>query len=68
VHVLSPDNASYQRSYVTPRLRGRGATVSDVWASLQRSPGSFVSLDPAVFLDPQITSDEYCLRYGPSDV
>lgn len=67
VHVLSPDNEAYQRSYVAPALRGRGDTASEVWSSLLRTPDRFVSLDPVVFLDPAITSDEYVLRYGASD-
>jgi hypothetical protein len=67
VHVLSPDNDAYQRSYVAPALRGRGATASEVWTSLLRTPDRFSSLDPKVFLDPAVTSDEYVLRYGGSD-
>lgn len=67
VHVLSPDNTAYQSSYVAPALRGRGATASEVWASLLRTPDRFSSLDPRVFLDPVVTSDEYVLRYGGSD-
>lgn len=67
VHVLSPDNDAYQRSYVAPALRGRGATASEVWASLLRTPDRFSSLDPKVFLEPAVTSDEYVLRYGASD-
>ncbi|RYB94798.1 hypothetical protein EUA93_10820 [Nocardioides oleivorans] len=64
VHVLSPDNLAYQSSYISPALRRRGATASDVWASLLRTPDRFIGLDPAVFLDPAITSEEYALRYG----
>lgn len=64
VHVLSPDNAAYQASYVAPALRGRGGSVSAVWQSLLRTPNRFVNLDPAVFLDPSVTSEEYALRYG----
>ncbi|WP_159081274.1 PGN_0703 family putative restriction endonuclease [Nocardioides sediminis] len=64
VHVLSPENTAYQRSYVSPSLRGRGVTVSEVWRSLLRRPEAFVSLDPVIFLDPHITSDEYHSRYA----
>lgn len=67
VHVLSPDNTAYQSSYVAPAIRGRGVTTSEVWSSLLRVPDRFVPLDPVVFLDPAITSDEYVLRYGGSD-
>ncbi|MGF9755056.1 hypothetical protein AAII07_07625 [Microvirga sp. 0TCS3.31] len=67
IHVLSPANAAYQRSYVSPSLRERGTTVSEVWQSLLRVPDRFVSLDPAVFLDPEVTSEEYVLRYGGVD-
>lgn len=64
VHVLSPDNLAYQKSFIPPALRGRGATASEVWASLLRAPDRFIGLDPAVFSDPAITSDEYARRHG----
>lgn len=67
VHVLSPDNAAYQSSYVAPALRSRGATASEVWSSLLRTPDRFVPLDPAVFLDAEVTSEEYVSRYGRLD-
>ncbi|WP_299926114.1 hypothetical protein [uncultured Nocardioides sp.] len=67
VHVLSPDNTAYQQSFISPALRSRGATTSEVWSSLLRSPDRFVSLDPVVFLDPGLTSKEYVLRYGAND-
>ena len=47
-----------------PRLRDRGDTVDDVWRTLLRRPEGFVKLDPVVFLDPAITSEEYVARYG----
>lgn len=67
VHVLSPDNTSYQSSYVAEGLRARGATVDEVWQSLLRTPDAFAKLDPAVFLDPAVTSEEYVRRYGGVD-
>jgi hypothetical protein len=67
VHVLSPDNLAYQSSYVSPSLRGRGATASEVWSSLLRTPDRFIGLDPAVFLDAAITSSEYVSRYGGAE-
>lgn len=67
VHVLSPDNAAYQASYVAPALRTRGTTVSEVWSSLLRIPDRFVGLDPKVFLYSEVTSGEYVARYGGVD-
>lgn len=64
VHVLSPDNTAYQRSFVHPALRRRGDTVMDVWGTLLRDPATFVEVDPSVFLDPDVTSDEYVRRYA----
>ena len=64
VHVLSPRNLDYQRSLVREGHRTLGQTVSDVWALLLRRPSTFVHLDPVTFLRPEITSDEYCARYG----
>lgn len=67
VHVLSPENTAYQSSYVAPALRQRGSSIGEVWRSLLRTPDRFISLDPSVFLDPLVTSDEYRLRYGGRD-
>jgi hypothetical protein len=64
VHVLSPLNTAYQRSYISPELRERGDSVDEVWRSLLRPREAFVKMDPADFLDPSITSEEYCSRYG----
>lgn len=64
VHLLSPRNEAYQRSYIAPGLRSRGPDVGTVWQSLLRSPDRFVKLDPQVFLDPDVTSSEYVARYG----
>ncbi|MDP9181638.1 MAG: hypothetical protein M3P04_02525, partial [Actinomycetota bacterium] len=33
-------------------------------SKLLRRPERFLSLDSSVFLDPEITSQEYCHRYG----
>ena len=65
VHVLSPDNVAYQRSYVAPGLRSRGDDVDSVWSSLLVRADRFRKLDPTVFLDPAVTSAEYVDRYGP---
>ena len=67
VHVLSPDNTAYQGSYISPGLRDRGDSVDEVWQSLLRRSEAFAKLDPAVFLDPAVTSEEYVLRYGGTD-
>lgn len=64
IHVLSSDNAGYQRSYLAPSLRKRGSTVSEVWQTLLRHPDRFVTINPTVFLDPLVTSANYAHRYG----
>ena len=66
VHVLSPLNTAYQQSLVREETRALGATVSEVWHRLLTRPDRFSTLDPAVFLDPAVTSPEYVLRYGGS--
>jgi hypothetical protein len=35
-----------------------------VGQQLLTRPGRFVSVDPAPFLDPEVTSAEYVSRYG----
>ena len=65
VHVLSPDNVAYQRSYVSPSLRSRGDDIDAVWSSPLVRRDRFLKFDPAVFLDPAVTSGEYVDRYGP---
>jgi len=63
-HVLAPANEAYQQSLHRPEQQALGATVSRVCQQLLRKPGRFTSLDPAVFLDPDVTSAEYCRRYS----
>ncbi|MGY1621066.1 PGN_0703 family putative restriction endonuclease [Geodermatophilus sp. SYSU D00965] len=64
VHVLPPANDAYQASLTRPAHRADGTTVSEVWQRLLRHPDRFISLDPAVFTDASVTTDEYCARYG----
>ena len=64
VHVLSPSNQEYQRSLARPEHRVLGDSVSEVWRQLLRRPDRFVSVDSAIFLDPEITSREYVVRYA----
>ena len=64
VHVLSPKNTAYTRSYLAPGLAALGATPGEVWNKLIRTRNRFVHLDPAVFSDPRVTSRAYRERYG----
>jgi hypothetical protein len=68
VLVLPPENEAYQQSLARPEHRALGATVSKVWHRLLRASDRFATLDPAAFLDPAITSEEYQLRYAPDVV
>ena len=68
LHVLSPDNAEYQQSLARPEQVALGETVSKAWQQLLRRPDRFTSVDPRLFLDPEITSREYVLRYAPDVV
>jgi len=63
-HVLPPANGGYQRSLHGKGVKALGATVDEVWQQLLRHTDRFVHVDPAVFLDPAITSAEYVARYG----
>lgn len=65
VHVLPPANLEYQRSIVRPEMRELGETVDEIWARIVRE-SRYVRVDPTVFLDPAITSEEYVARYGSS--
>jgi hypothetical protein len=62
VHVLSPENTAYTRSYLAPGVRPLGATAPEAWTILLRIADPFVKIDPAVFLGPDITTQEYCAR------
>lgn len=64
VHVSPLANRAYQQSLHRPTQRALGDSVSEVWGKLQRRPDRFVALDSSLFLDPEITSDEYNRRYG----
>lgn len=68
VHVLPPANTAYQQCLPRPEQRALGGSVSQVWRRLLRRPERFTALDPGVFLDPQLTSPEYVLRYAPDVV
>ena len=63
VHVLSPENVAYERSYRAPSVAPLGDDISQTWQRLLRRPDRFVKLDPVVFLDPAVTSEEYVDRY-----
>lgn len=64
LHVLDPANAAYLASLVRPETRALGGTVDDVWAKLLRDSSRFAHVNPAVFLDPKVTSAEYVDRYS----
>ena len=64
LHVLSPDNDFYQRSLTRPSHEAAGSTVGEAWQRLLRNPDRYRSVDPRVFLDPAVTSEEYIRRYG----
>lgn len=63
-HVLAPGNAAYQTSVHRPEQLAVGRTVSEIWERLLRHRDRFVSLDPALFLDQDVTSAEYVRRHG----
>ena len=64
LHVLPQDNVEYQQSLHRPEQIALGPTVGELWQRLLRRTDRFLSVDPRVFLDPEITSREYVLRYG----
>lgn len=64
VHVSPPANLAYQESICRPEQRALGDSVSEIWKRLLRHPDRFLSVDSAVFLNPEITSKEYAFRYG----
>lgn len=64
VHILSPENLAYQQSLPLEEHKAAGGTVYEIWQSILREPDRFIPLDPAVFLDPAITSDGYVDRYS----
>lgn len=64
VHVSPQGNVGYQQSLARPEHRALGSTVDEVWQQLLRTPGRFASVDSALFLDVEITSHDYVLRYS----
>lgn len=64
LHVLSPQNLAYQESLARPEHRTLGDTVTAVWHQLLRAEDRFMTMDPEIFLDPEITSSEYVMRYS----
>jgi hypothetical protein len=68
VHVCPRENDAYQSSVHRPEQRALGSTVSEVWQQLIRHHDRFTSMDPTVFLDEEVTSRDYVLRYAPDVV
>jgi hypothetical protein len=66
LHVLPPQNRAYQESLVRPQHKELGSSVTEVWATLLRTPDRFTHVDPAVFLDESVTSWDYVDRYSPT--
>jgi hypothetical protein len=64
LHVSPAANVAYQQSIARPEVRAVGDTVNEVWQQLLRHHDRFQSLDSNFFLDPNVTSDEYVLRYA----
>lgn len=63
VHVLPEGNDGYAQSLL-PAHRALGGSVWEVWQQLLRAEERFVHLDSVLFLDEDITSAEYVLRYA----
>jgi hypothetical protein len=64
LHVLPHRNEAYQLSLARPEQRVLGESVNEVWQKLLRHTDRFISIDSQVFLDADITSREYVLRYA----
>ena len=64
LHVLHPGNEKYQQSLHRPEQLALGRTVGEVWQRLLRRTDRFTSVDPRLFLDQEVTSREYLLRYA----
>jgi hypothetical protein len=64
VMVAPSANLAYQGSLYGLTVRMLGESVSEVWQKLLRRPDRFVTMDSAVFTDPDVTSIEYAARYG----
>jgi hypothetical protein len=62
--VLPHRNEAYQHSLARPEHRALGESVSEAWQQLLRRTDRFTSIDSQVFLDADITSREYVLRYA----
>jgi hypothetical protein len=64
LHVSPAGNLAYQASLSRAEHRALGSNVSEVWHQLLRHGERFEAVDSAMFLDPNITSNEYVRRYA----
>ena len=64
LHVLPTGNEAYRQSLARPEHRLLGNSVGEVWQKLLRHQDRFLSVDSALFHDPEITSREYRLRHS----
>ena len=51
-------------SLKTPVHQAAGASVSEILNRMLRTRDRFLPIDPAVFLDPEVTITEYVGRYS----
>jgi hypothetical protein len=68
VHVAPAGNTAYRSSVSRDSHRAAGDNVYEVWRSVLRDQGRFVTLDSEVFCNPKITSAEYVDRYRIGDL
>lgn len=64
LHVLDRANEAYQRSIVNKAMKEFGDTVEQIWGFLLTHLDRYRRLEPAIFLNPLVTSDEYVTRYA----
>ena len=64
LHVLAPENTGYQDSSSEPNTAPSAAPSTMSGRSSCGRPTGSVHVDPVVFLDPAVTSDEYVDRYS----
>lgn len=64
LHVHDPADWDYLRTVPGPVQPLIGTTLDQAWRTLLRRPGRLLAIDPAVFLNTAITSQDFADRYG----
>ena len=58
IHVVPEDNYKFRGNVTSPKLKLKGATVSEAWSAVLKQPGLYVDTTPAKFMRPAVSEKD----------